>query len=248
MDEQFKVKTEVFEGPLELLLNLIEKRKLFINEISLSGVTEDYIEYVKKLSDMPMSNIANFIIIAATLILIKSKSLLPGLPLTEDEESSIEDLEKRLVLLKIYKDAGELISKNLQGNANFVRPYSKQRDPIFMPDRNFTVQNIFLGIQSVISNLPKKEVVVPTVTVKKVVSIEEMIGNLTDRITSQIRISFKEFAGHRGEKIEKEKKVEIIVSFLAMLELVKQGIVDVIQDRHFEDISIETSTGNSTSS
>ena len=80
----YKVKTATFEGPFALLLSLVEERKLFINEISLAEVTEDYINYVNTLGDVDPSTISSFIVVAATLILIKSKSLLPNLNRTDD--------------------------------------------------------------------------------------------------------------------------------------------------------------------
>ncbi|MEK7117749.1 MAG: segregation/condensation protein A, partial [Patescibacteria group bacterium] len=86
MDTDFKVKTGDFEGPLELLLELIEKRKLHINDVSLSQVADDFIAHIKSLEEFPMNDSADFILIASTLLLIKSKSLLPTLELTEDEK------------------------------------------------------------------------------------------------------------------------------------------------------------------
>src|SRR3954463_13221764 len=94
----YKVKVSQFEGPLDLLLNLIEKRKLFINEISLARIADDYIAYVQQLGSFPIAESAQFILIASTLLLIKSKSLLPTLHFSLEEEASVEDLENRLKL------------------------------------------------------------------------------------------------------------------------------------------------------
>lgn len=80
---EFKIKTEVFEGPLDLLLSLVEKRKLFISDISLASVTDEYINHINKLPEYSMDDRTQFILIASTLLLIKAKSLLPNLPLTE---------------------------------------------------------------------------------------------------------------------------------------------------------------------
>src|SRR5690606_7077082 len=96
----YTVKTEKFEGPLELLLDLIEKRKLFVSDVSLAQVADDYIEYVKNLSDFPVADSAQFVLIASALLLIKSKSLLPSLSLTTEEQASIQDLEHRLKMLE----------------------------------------------------------------------------------------------------------------------------------------------------
>ena len=96
MESSYNVKTHIFEGPLDTLLSLIEKRKLFINDISLAQVADDYISYVRSLTDFPLADSAHFVLIASTLVLIKSKSLLPNLSLTEEEQSNIDDLEDRL--------------------------------------------------------------------------------------------------------------------------------------------------------
>src|SRR4051812_32375972 len=103
---KFLVKHEQFEGPLDLLLSLIEKRKLFINDISLAKVADDFINHIKNFEQFPIGESANFILIASTLLLIKSKSLLPTLQLTEEEQGSIEDLETRLKIYQRIKDGG----------------------------------------------------------------------------------------------------------------------------------------------
>src|SRR3989344_4287441 len=103
------VKTGSFQGPLDLLLDLIEKRKLPISEVSLAGVADDYITYVKTLSEFPIAMSAHFILIASTLLLIKSKSLLPNLELSDEEKGGIEDLERRLRLYQRARELGRTI-------------------------------------------------------------------------------------------------------------------------------------------
>ena len=117
-----------------------------------------------------------------------------------------------------------------------MRLPSKTRKIVFAPDKNTTVTRIENTIRSLIASLPKKELV-PHAVVQKVISLEEMIENLTVRIQKSFKMSFKDFAG-----VGKEEKVTVIVSFLAMLELVKQGIIHVRQDKDFHDIEIETDT------
>ena len=103
--ERFAVKTEVFEGPLELLIELVEKRKLLINDISLAAVTDEYMQRVSAMQERSLPGTAQFVALAATLLLIKSKSLLPVLELTEEEEASIDDLQERLRQYQIVRDA-----------------------------------------------------------------------------------------------------------------------------------------------
>lgn len=224
---------------MELLLSLIEKRKLFINEISIAEVTDDYLTYVKGLTELPLAQIANFIIVAATLILIKSRSLLPELTLTEEEEMGIGDLEKRLNLYQIIRDVSGKIKEELSGPTIWERPFVRNKNIIFSPDPSFNIANIRKSIEFVIVSLPKKEIL-PKVTIKKVISIEEMIESITARMENELKLSFKKLSGHNGKKIDREERVYIIVGFLALLELVKQGLILVHQNKHFEDILVET--------
>lgn len=233
MDERYKIKTEIFEGPLDLLLSLIEKRKLFINDISLAKIADDYIEYIKNSGDFSIRNSSDFVLVASTLILIKSKSLLPTLNLTLEEEQSIEDLEDRLKEYKKIKELSIHVSERFGKNNIYPRNEKKDFTPIFSPDTKITSQNMFGLIVEIITKLPKKEII-PKGMVRKVVSLEKVINDLTNRIKANFKMSFRDFSG--GSKAE---KINVVVSFLAMLELVKQGIVDVKQQKNFDDIDIE---------
>lgn len=236
MDSEYQVKTHIFEGPLDTLLSLIEKRKLFINDISLAQVADDYIAYVKSLENFPIADSAHFILIASTLVLIKSKSLLPTLTLSEEEEHNIEDLEARLREYQKYKALSQHLKERFNIHVEYLRQPSKEKMIVFTPDRNVSIEKIRETINSIILQLPKKEFV-PKAIIKKIISLEEMIETLTNRITESMKMSFKDFSGQG-----KVEKVNVIVSFLAMLELVKQGIIQVRQDKDFQDIEIENQT------
>jgi segregation and condensation protein A len=235
-NSRYTVKTHIFEGPLDLLLTLIEKRKLFINDIALSKVADDFIAYINEVGSFPIAESAQFILIASTLLLIKSKSLLPTLPLTEEEEISIHDLEERLKLYQRIRDLSVHVKERFGKYPLFEKNPSRIITSVFSPDPTMTVGNILQSIQTVLQNLPKKEFL-PKAIIKKVISLEEMIESLTKRVQKSLKTSFKEFA-----QVGKQEKVHVIVSFLAMLELVKQGVVDVRQERDFEDIHIESQT------
>ncbi|MDD5050247.1 MAG: ScpA family protein [Candidatus Pacebacteria bacterium] len=232
-NQGYKIKTEKFEGPLDLLLSLIEKRKLLINEISLAQITDDYIGYIKNNGKETLGESANFILIASTLLLIKSRSLLPNLSLSEEEEQSINELERRL---KIYKEIKELsvhIAERF-GKEMIFAPQMRKFDPVFSPDKDTTLPNMLSAMERVLQSLPKKEFL-PKAVVKKIISLEEMIGNLTVRIQKSLKIGFKDLA-----KVGKDDKINVIVSFLAILELVKQGVVSVVQESKHDDIMIES--------
>jgi len=236
METAYTVKTPTFEGPLELLLDLIERKKLSVSNISLSKVTDDFISYLKTLSGIPVSYTAHFIVIAATLVLIKSKSLLPDLSLTDEEEGSIDELKRRLETYALYKKAGEALKKVFGSNILFKRPYSPIT-PIFVPSHSLTKNFLAGALKETIDNTPvPKEL--PEATVVKTITLEEMIGSLTERIEKSMTLSFQKFSAE-GTRGRKEGKVFVIVSFLAILELVKQGIVAVRQETEFDDINIE---------
>lgn len=228
----YKVKTENFEGPLDLLLHLIEKRKLFIGDVALSEVTDDFIGYIQNRTDFPIEEISQFILVASTLLLIKSKALLPMLELTEEEEGSIEDLELRLKEYKRFKELSRHI-KNKFGRQIIFPASGKIMEPIFSPGSEISLKTILEAAHSTILSFPKPEIL-PKTAVKKVLSLEEMIERLLKRISESIKMSFKEFSGNN-----KANKSNIVISFLALLELVKRGLVETEQQNHFADIEIK---------
>ncbi|MDQ5954495.1 MAG: segregation and condensation protein [Patescibacteria group bacterium] len=235
MENAFKVKTSSFEGPFNLLLSLVEERKLFINDVSLASVTEDFLKYMNALGNLGHNELAAFISVASTLILIKSKSLLPNLELTEEEQGDISSLEERLRLYDLYTKLGINIKNNFGEKIIFAPNERKSDILIFLPDNKITKDSMMTFASDVLGRIPKK-VFLPEIEVKKVISIEEMIDKLTERISNTLSMNFKEFAG--GSKT-KEEKVFVIVGFLAVLELSRQGILNLIQENNFEDIIIE---------
>lgn len=234
METIFAVKSGTFEGPLDLLLDLIEKRKLHISDVSLSAIADDYMAHVEKLSEFPMADTASFVLIASTLVLIKSKSLLPTLTLSEDEQGSIDDLELRLKIYKEFREISKKIENIFGRNIIYSGLSNKRFDPIFSPPPGLNIDQLKNAMHDVLKNLPIKDEPVKT-TVRKIISLEEMMESLSQRIQSGLKLSFKNFAN-------KEERMNAIVGFLAMLELVKRGIIAVRQDKNFEDIEMAHNT------
>jgi segregation and condensation protein A len=237
MEENFNVKTNVFEGPLELLLSLIEKRKLLVNDISLASVADDYVAHINNLEEFPVSDAANFLLIASTLVLIKSKSLLPTIELSDSEEFGIEELEKRIRLYERIKALSIHVKKHFGLHPMYSPEERPSNEIVFAPHEKMTIENLKTFMFALLKRLPK-EVPTPKVLVEKIMNLDNMIIDLTARIQSNIKMSFLEFSKNDGSS--REKKMNIAVSFLAMLELVKQGIVRVQQEKMFDDIVMET--------
>lgn len=228
----YSVKTEVFTGPLDLLLDLIEKRKLFVNDVSLSQVTDDFVKYIEMHEEFPINESAEFILVASTLMLIKSRSLLPSLPLTEEETASIEDLEDRLKLYQKVKELSLELKKLYGQKIIFEKEPKRSEVIVFSPDSKTDVENLSNVLMHLLNTLPKKETL-PKTTVRKIITLEQMIEKLSERIAKGMRMKF-------SEVYSKEEKVNTIVGFLAVLELVKRGVLRVNQEVKHGEIEMET--------
>lgn len=238
----YTVKSENFEGPLDLLLNLVEKRKLFINEVSLGTVTDEYLTYARGLQNQDLSELTSFLSIAATLILIKSRSLLPGFIVTEEEEKDIKDLESRLSLYALIRTISTDLSVQYGKTIIHLPPERTIELKVFAPDPALSVAVLHGAVRDVLGRVPK-EVVLPEVRVRKVISIDDMITKLSERIAQAASVSFRSWQETMDSgTTREEKKGNVIVSFLAMLELVRQGFMDAIQNTEFEDIALSKIT------
>lgn len=228
------VRTGEFEGPLEVLLSLIEKRKMHISDVALAKVADDFVAYVHSHGEFPVAEAADFVYVASTLLLIKSRSLLPGLELSDEEQGNIDELERRLTLYQQIRDLSRGLMAIYGTRPLYLRQTPRDTTPIFSPPQGLSSASVAEAIRSVIANLPKGFERLPEVAVRKVASLEETIESLANRVSGALKMSFREFSG--GGRAE---KVEVIVGFLAMLELVKQGILRVSQDERFSDIMME---------
>lgn len=231
----FEVKQEKFEGPLDVLLTLIERRQMHVGDIALAKVTDDFIGYVKSFADFPIAESAQFAYVAATLLLIKSKALLPELSLSKEEEESMEDLERRLKLLQRFRELSRHVRARF-GETPLFLPCERTTEPVFAPPKGLSLKVLHDAALAVLAAIPKAEVLAK-IAVKKIISLEEMIENLKERITSTLRMSFHEFS-----RAHKAERVHIIIGFLALLELVKNGLIQATQEEPHGDIVMETST------
>lgn len=228
----FHIQTDVYSGPLDLLIDLIEKRKFLVNDISLASVTDDYMAYVARFEKSPLRDMADFIVLASTLLLLKSKSLLPVLELTETEEETIESLEKRLRYYQIFRSAGKTLESIFGKSILYNKRFVPDKNPLFITDSFTEVSSLSVAMRDVLRNLPKK-VEKPKVQVRTVISLETMIERLKERIERQFSCRFQDLTENSKER------TTIIVGFLAVLEMVKQGGILVRQSTHFCEIEIE---------
>lgn len=228
--EKFSLSTTAFQGPLEVLLDLIEERKMSVSDISLAEVTDSYLAYVEKLPSLPLGETAQFILVASTLLLIKSRALLPTMELSEDERESVQELERRLARLRLIRQVAKLLKKEWGRAPLVLARRAPLREPVFMPS-DVSIPVILHAVQRLVSILPKPERLIEA-TVAPVLKLEEVIVQVKDRLTKAFKAKFSELTRSRGRH-------EVIVYFLAMLELVRSGSASVSQEKLFEDITIE---------
>jgi segregation and condensation protein A len=239
----YLVKSGEFEGPVHLLLELIQGRKLHVSEISLATVTEDFLKYISD-NTLTYSQVSSFIVVASTLVLIKARSLLPAMELTDEEEASITDLTERVRQYQIIQKYSEKLLPLYQKNISFERSAGWRMDmkyPVFAPDPQMNLsglqellQNIFVAFP-ILEKLPEK-------AMKVVVKLEEVIESLTQRIQGGMAFHSRDIMDkyrNATDPVEKRQaKVFAVVSFLAILELVKKGIGNVLQSQNFDDIEL----------
>ncbi len=231
---KYEVTIEKFSGPLEKLLQLIEEKHLEITQISLAEVTADFLRHVKSLSAASPALIADFLVVAAKLVLIKSKALLPMLELSSEEQEEIKDLEGRLKIYREFKLAGEHIRKLWDKNKiAYGRELlaSLGDRAVFYPPKELAVSDLARAIATLASAL---QALLPEAqTIKQaVVTIEQKIEELLNRFTQAGQQSFRTMA-------QEKSRGEAIVLFLAILHLLKEKIIKVEQKEQFSDIVLE---------
>ena len=230
VENSFSVKAGEFEGPLDLLLDLIEERKMLVSDVSLSQVADDFLSYLQTHVAFPMGQAAHFLVVAATLLLIKSRSLLPVLSLTDEEQGDVKDLEFRLSVYQIIRNAARQMGT--LADRMFFGEGVRAPDALFVPPKDLSLASIQEAAQRALQNAPKPAPLRDEVSVQTVVSLEEMMDRLSERISKAIQMTFKDFTGSGADKRE------LVVGFLAVLELVKRGLLMVEQSDRFGEITM----------
>ncbi len=227
----YSVKLAQFEGPLDLLLEIIEQEKLDISQVALAQVTENYLRHLEANPQIPLEEMVDFLVVASKLLFLKSRILLPFLNQAVDEDE--QSLESQLRIYKEYLDASKVIEA-LIGKRRFLYVHEKlpKVDVGFAPPEAFGSDDMIAFMNALIKRL-EPLVHVPKAIVEKTVSIHEKIQEIRTLIGSAGTASF------RHVLLTARNRTEVIVTFLALLELVKQRTVAVKQDGQFQDIMLE---------
>jgi segregation and condensation protein A len=230
----YTIQLPVYEGPLDLLLDLIERAELDITKIALAQVTDQYLEHLRMVQERDIEDLASFLIIAARLIQIKSETLLPRPPEREPgEEDPGDALARQLVAYKKYKQVAIMLSKREQAG---LRSYLRLSTP--PPEieptldlSGITLEDLHQAMVEVLSNIPDAPAMEHSMRTPRV-RLRDKIVAIVQTLRSLGHLSF------RNMLTNARSRLEIVISFLAVLELVKQNQVEAVQDEQFGDIEI----------
>lgn len=233
----YNIKIDAFEGPLDLLLHLIKEKNVDIYDISIEEITKSYLDYINKMEELNINIASSYLVMAAELMEIKSKSLLPKVENEEDneeEEVSRENLINKLVEYKKYKEMTEVF-KELEINRNniYIKPPENINNYVNNEIYNEEIE-IDKLVEAIKNFLNRKELEKPLKTkiTNKEYSVKERKNSIRNIIRNKKRVEFTEL-------FEEYNKSYIAVTFLSVLELVKEHELKISQDKNFDNIFIE---------
>lgn len=233
----FSVEQEGFSGPLALLLEVIEEKNLPITKVSLAKVADEYLRYLE-VHDVPSDELADFLLIAARLIYLKSCELMPYLRI-EEEDAAAAKLEDQLRLYQEFVAAAVKLEERYVAKAMFVRPAVKNREVTrsFNPAKNITIDTLRDAFGSILKRLEPFFTLQET-SMERTKSVEERIDELKSVLETRANLRFRDVIAGAGTKRE------VVVSFLALLELLRRKHLTAKQESHGTEIHLERLTGS----
>ena len=242
---KYSIYLNVYDGPLDLLCDMISKQKIDIKDISIIEITKQYLAYINMLEAMDLEVTSDFITMATKLLEIKSKYLLFSQRELDEEEDPRLELMEQLKEYKKYKKASEVLKDSVD---YLNQPYYRNREEIIIDDK---VDLNEISIESIKSILPyifkvknieeenetKKDERLNKIVRGKIISVEEKIEYIQNILTTADKISFNNI-------IKDNTKDEVIATFLSLLELIKSKEIVVVQENFFEDIIIKKNLEN----
>ena len=225
------IKQTNYNGPLDTLLQLIQKRKLHITDISLAQITDDYIKKLEDLKSIDYNEISNFIYIASTLILIKSKIMLPQIKISAEEDQNIEQLKKRLKMLQTIKELSAGVQKMFMKKPMFRRKPIAIKAKGFYPDKStMTTDNIHNTALKIIKtqNTPKPT---PKGKIRENIKLEHIIDHIRNLFRINKEITLMSATKNYTETNQSHNlKTITVINFLAILEMDRKGIISAQQE------------------
>ena len=237
--KKYAIKIDNFEGPLDLLCHLIDKNKMNIYDIELSKITDQYIDYLNEMEELNLEIASEFLIMASTLLYLKSKNLIPKQGEDDEEELTEEELIKQIIEYKKYKE----ISKRLRENyIIFQNRYFKQEEKVELPKQKIEQKFEKEEIPTIYANLIERTSSKINQNAK---NIEKIAITDTYTVASKVKEMFKElirkksFNFNKMFSIRKKNKQEVVTAFTGLLELSRRSKVTTEQEKQFGDITVK---------
>ena len=235
---KYAIKTADFEGPLDLLCHLIDKNKMNINDIKISDITDQYLDYIKQMEEMNLDVTSEFLVMASTLLYLKSKSLLPKQE-NEEEEITEEELIRRIIEYKKYK---EIISKLKENFNQYSNQVYKLQENIELPKQKIEKEYEETIIPEIYASLIRRN---KEKVNENAINIEKIALTDTYTVGDKVKEMFKElirnrkFVFNKLFTIKKRNKQEVVTAFSGLLELSRRNKVITNQETVFGDITVE---------
>ncbi len=232
----YEIKINDFEGPLDLLLHLIKKSNIDIYDINLVEITNQYLEYIKAMENLNLDIASSYLVMAAELIELKSRALLPTQEVIEDEyeENPKENLINRLIEYKKYKEVTDSF-RNLEEKRKEIYTknpsnYDDYLEGLKIKNTNLSLSDLLLAMSSFLDRKELEKPLKTTVTNKEI-SIKERIINIKKILKEKGKINFIDL-------FEIKERPFIVVTFLSILEMAKNDEIEMMQDKNFDNIII----------
>lgn len=237
---KYSIKLDNFEGPLDLLCHLIDKNKMDIYDINLSQITDQYIEYIKKMNDMNLEITSEFLVMSSTLLYLKSKHLLPK-EQEDEEEITEEELIRRIIEYKSYKE----ITKKLKENfIQYSKRFYKTAEEIKLPKQKIEKKyddTIIPEIYKSIIQKNSEKINENAANIEKIAITETYSVGDTVKQMYRLLIKFKKFTFNKLFSLKKHDKREVVTAFSGLLEMSRRNKVITEQEKLFGDIEVEKS-------
>jgi segregation and condensation protein A len=232
--DSYQIETSVYQGPLDLLLELIENAELDITTLALAQVTDQYLKHLEALQDLPPDEISAFLVIAAKLLQIKSEALLPQASSSQDDDGDIgNELARQLIAYKRYKEIADILAERKdQGYQSFIRLSSPE---VLLKENldlsGFGVKELF-EIASRILKKDRDRQSINTVVERPRITIKDKINQIAERFSTSSELTFWELLGSSFSRMD------VVITFLALLELIRGKFIKVAQVNNFEEIKV----------
>ena len=236
--QKYAIKIDNFQGPLDLLCHLIDKNKMSIHDINLSEITDQYIDYLKQQEKLNLEIASEFLVMASTLLFLKSKNLLPKQE-EEEEELTEEELIRRIIEYKKFKEISKVLKESYLEYSN---RYFKQAEEIELPKRKIEKDYDNSMIPQIYSELVERNSQKVNQNAK---NIEKIAITENYTVASKVKEMFKvlvkqkRFVFNKLFSIKKHNKQEVVTAFSGLLELSRRSKVETIQEELFGDITVE---------